>query len=416
MLLPRVLPAQQSASKGKVTQGPRALGLLELAPNGKAHLIPIVILYDGQFYDASAYKATPVPMALETGTVYEAIKSGVSQGLFTVRGAIQMKASWIGDGTWQPAGSVPPPKIVDAPPRLDQDTDAPPKLRRPSSEPKPPEPPATPPTAAPSAAPSAVPAPPPASPPPVATAAPSEAPPPEDPDRPALRRGKPTPQPEKPFVEPPPAFGKESSSKPAAAAGPAIQMIPAVSDAGGAEPRPYTYSLKPDEEQQLRAKVLALAAGEVNVRARQTAPATGTAAPSSKAAAARAKTVAKSPQPIFEDVQLRVFDLSNSNQAVMVLDAKAHIPSGSKTTGTEAQYYVTLVAREDLYGEMHKVFSNTADSQHPDLPRMELIDAVDADGDGRAELLFRQSSDAGTAYLVYRVIGNQLWPLFQGTP
>jgi len=47
---------------------------------------------------------------------------------------------------------------------------------------------------------------------------------------------------------------------------------------------------------------------------------------------------------------------------------------------------------------------------------VELIDAVDADGDGRGELLFRQISDAGTAYVVYRVIGDQLWPLFQGTP
>ena len=46
------------------------MGLLELASNGKAHLIPITILYDGEFYDASAYKAAPVPMALESGTVY----------------------------------------------------------------------------------------------------------------------------------------------------------------------------------------------------------------------------------------------------------------------------------------------------------------------------------------------------------
>ena len=50
------------------------------------------------------------------------------------------------------------------------------------------------------------------------------------------------------------------------------------------------------------------------------------------------------------------------------------------------------------------------------LPRMELIDAVDADGDGRGELLFRQVSDAGRAFVLYRVIGDRLWPLFQGTP
>ena len=57
------------------------------------------------------------------------------------------------------------------------------------------------------------------------------------------------------------------------------------------------------------------------------------------------------------------------------------------------------------------------DTSHLDvIPQMELIDAVDVDGDGRGELLFRQVSDAGTAFVVYRVIGNELYALFQGTP
>ena len=40
---------------------------------------------------------------------------------------------------------------------------------------------------------------------------------------------------------------------------------------------------------------------------------------------------------------------------------------------------------------------------------------VDVDGDGRGELLFRQVSDAGSAFVIYRVIGDRLYPLFQGT-
>jgi hypothetical protein len=77
---------------------------------------------------------------------------------------------------------------------------------------------------------------------------------------------------------------------------------------------------------------------------------------------------------------------------------------------------VTLVARDDIYGELHKAFASVADSDHLDaIPRLEFIDAVDADGDGRAELLFRQTAEAGSAFAIYRVIGNQLWPLFQGT-
>jgi hypothetical protein len=47
---------------------------------------------------------------------------------------------------------------------------------------------------------------------------------------------------------------------------------------------------------------------------------------------------------------------------------------------------------------------------------MELIDAVDADGDGRGELLFRQTSDAGSAYAIYRVTADRLWSLYEGTP
>src|SRR3984893_3705908 len=81
----------QYAKRRQVNKGPRALGLLELAANGKAHLLPITLMIDGKFYDAGAYKANPVPMALEPETVYEALKSGVSQGLFTVSGAISEK-------------------------------------------------------------------------------------------------------------------------------------------------------------------------------------------------------------------------------------------------------------------------------------------------------------------------------------
>ena len=76
----------QLARKTK-QKGPRALALVELSPNGKARLIPIAIMVGDKFYDASAYKASPVPMALWSETVYEGERSGVSQGLFTVGGA-----------------------------------------------------------------------------------------------------------------------------------------------------------------------------------------------------------------------------------------------------------------------------------------------------------------------------------------
>jgi hypothetical protein len=30
--------------------------------------------------------------------------------------------------------------------------------------------------------------------------------------------------------------------------------------------------------------------------------------------------------------------------------------------------------------------------------------------------MFRQISDAGKAFAIYRVIGDQLWPLYEGAP
>jgi len=104
LVLTQAVCAQSSAPRKKASKGPRALGLLQLFPNGTAHLIPITILIDGNFYDAGAYKAAPVPMALESQTVYEAVQTGVSKGMFTVGGVRQTKDSWIADGSWLPAG------------------------------------------------------------------------------------------------------------------------------------------------------------------------------------------------------------------------------------------------------------------------------------------------------------------------
>ena len=125
--------------------------------------------------------------------------------------------------------------------------------------------------------------------------------------------------------------------------------------------------------------------------------------------ASRAPSVA----PEFAGVEMKVFDLTNSNEPVLVLTASATMPNAK----LNLQYSTALVAREDIYGELHKVFAQTTDNQHLDvLAKYEFIDAVDADGDGRGELLFRTTSDAGRAFNIYAVIGDRLWPLFEGKP
>jgi hypothetical protein len=407
----------QFARREPPDKGPRALGLLELAPSGMAYLVPITIMYDGKFYDGSAYKASPVPMALQSGTVYEAVKTGISQGLFTITAPAQTQGVWTAEGTWEAAGSTPKSKKSLPPPPKEEDLDKPPVLRHAGTEPGRPS------QAQPgSPAPQQQPAPSTSAPSTPAVVGPAQKPDAEqenDRDRPVLRRGKAAAQEEqlKQKRSTTPATSAKTLSPQQAVKNSTgtTQIIPAISDAAGPEARPYAYIMKPEEEQAFRKKILVLAAQEVRARTRQLAAEAASSV--TFAPAPRRPAGTKLLQPIFENVQLRVFDLSNANEPVLVLTADAHMPPLPNGANRDTQYFITLVARQDTYGELKKAFTNITDNLHLDaIPRLELVDAVDADGDGRGELLFRKISDAGRAFNVYRVIGDQLYPLFEGTP
>jgi hypothetical protein len=76
-----------------------------------------------------------------------------------------------------------------------------------------------------------------------------------------------------------------------------------------------------------------------------------------------------------------------------------------------------MVARATLEGVLRRIFFVRSDDLHLDVSaRMEFIDAIDADGDGRGELLFRRTTDSGTSFAIYRVTPDRLWPLYEGTP
>jgi len=101
-----------------------------------------------------------------------------------------------------------------------------------------------------------------------------------------------------------------------------------------------------------------------------------------------------------------------AERGMLILTATASLPSRP-----DLVFMIALVARDDIYGELHKVSAQVTDNHHLDaIPKYEFIDAVDVDGDGRAELLFRLTSDAGNVFTVYSVIGDKLWPLFEGKP
>jgi hypothetical protein len=481
--------------KKKKVKGPRAVGLLQLNSKGKGTLIPIAILVDGKFYNASVYKADPVPMALESGTVYEVEQAGDSQGLFTVNGALHSKSPssphpWVGAGSYLPNGTEAAKatrKAEDVPVGLDDRGDEPPRLSKAN---------AAKPVAAPSPSPastSGTPAssssagtgssekPAAASSPPVSsqpaasssggastgqdapkTAGPAASDKPADQSakqqapaptagqtspepsssgqtsqgqepqaqasqgqasqgqpgenyyRPTLRRGKPTQSaPEE--DETTPTAGKPGSAGTATATSTEpVRVLPAISDAGGPEPQPYKFFWKTGEEEENRNQMLALAADEVRAYASALAKNVIPAKPpTAKAAAAAHKPPAKPLQPVFENVQFRAFDVWVNNQPVMILTAEAHFPPAPGAIAGPEQYSITLVARTDIYGSLRKLYSGVTDKFHLDVtPRLELIDAVDADGDGRGELLFRETTDAGNGYVIYRATADRLWKIF----
>jgi hypothetical protein len=467
----------QQYGRRQADKGPRALALVQISETGKARLIPITIMMDGKFFDAGSYKGTPVPMALDFGTVYEGFHSGVSQGLFTITQPGQLNHNWIAEGKWLRAGEQAPEKSKKySAPVIDDDTkDDRPVLHRHAGseskdkdEEKPANAPASPTTnganssgsnttgsntasssttgAAPAGSPttgtsttsqktetsspgstsSSSPAP--ASKDTKDTKdAPKSAPqtarndldqPPSDPNRPILRRGKPDPNAHhEPFVNFDDPAEAAKATKEYAASQPTFQTITAISDAAGPDPRSYAYDVKPAEEAIYRNKMLELATKQLRLKPTGTSPAS-TEQPSGKAKSAAGQkkpSSAKPAGPQFDQLSLHIFDLSNSNEPILVLSARAHPPAITGNGTIPEPQEITLIARTNLEGELEKLFFAQTDSRHLDVrPRMELIDAVDADGDGRGELLFRQTSGEGSAYAIYRVTADKLYLLYEG--
>ena len=481
---PQIVPQRnrpQENRKPKNGKEPRAVAVVQFSGSSKGTLIPVAILIDGKFYDASAYKADPVPMALESGTVYEAEQTGDPDGLFVVNGALHSQSAgsahpWVGTGTYLPPGTSAPKdsrkaedvpvgmggSSDDEPPRLTRkgepktagtsdskasDSKAPdsksPDSKSPAGSPAGQETPKTPnpPSGDKPADASGKPPAPSGS----GQASPSQPPPSQtspaqssaaqastasskgqsssdDADgsyyRPQLRRGKPTTS--APPDEDDKAVAAKGSSSAESAAGskmgsPPVRMVAAISDAAGPDPQSYKFFWKTGEEDERRNQMLALAAAEVRAYAAAMAKNQIPARPVTSKAATGGRKVSKKPlQPVFENIQFNGFNLWLTDQPIMILSAEAHIPVAPGASAPAAEpYSIMLVARTDIYGDLRKLYSGVTDRFHLDVtPRLELIDVVDADGDGRGELLFRETADTGSGYLIYRATADKLWKMF----
>ncbi len=244
-------------------------------------------------------------------------------------------------------------------------------------------------------------------------------------NRPRLRRGKPAesfadegiPGYSLPGVRP--ANSKDAGKlvETSAANKEDVQLIPAVSDESdlhGTEPKSFTFEWIPGEEADRRKQMVDLAKDQVKkyveARLKNSVAANATVSKAGKKLASP-----KTPDPELENMQMVAYDLWNTNQPVLVLSAQAHMPAkGAETQAdSDMQYSIVLVAYPDIYHNLHKQFVSITDKFHLDVaPRLELIDAVDADGDGTGELLFRETSDQGSGWVVYRAGADKLVKAF----
>lgn len=422
--VPLAAPAwAQYGRRSQVSRGPRAIAILQLQGK-RARIIPVVIMINGQFYDAGIYRADPVPMALDSGVVYEAERSGAPEGLFTVGNALQVGKHWYGLGHWETNQQMQEAKAARAKAQAqakaaehesaNEGDSGPPVLRRPGNEKAPSQPPSKPPAqkSAPPPAPETAKATPPA---PASSGGPDE----YDPNRPILRRGAPSvatkeesswPANESPAST---AAGTKAPAGKITPSAPKIEQMPAISDAAGPEPRAYNFSLTPEERDADYKKMESYAQDAVSKYERVRRPNFASAQ--------------------LGETEFHIFDVDLSNEPVFVLSAPAMVNFGARPSrtarrpstrrtvqsnepvaGKQEQAYVTVVGRVDLYGEVKLIFSSVTDSGHLDeIPRLQLIDAVDVDGDTRAELLFQETTDNGQGYIIYRVYPDQLMQLFE---
>ncbi|MGZ4855669.1 MAG: hypothetical protein ACXVKH_10655 [Candidatus Angelobacter sp.] len=350
-------------------------------------VFPVTILDEGSFHDASIYKATPQPMALDNGIVYEAQTDGIPVGYATILSSTNNKG-WTALGKWQVADE---PRKAQAPAPVTTTGDDRPVIHRGDSN-------AT-------AVPSSTPAPStPAQ--PAADSAPASesASAPDDADRPVLRRRSPQKQ------EPTPTPQPQSTPTPSPLTPSDVGVVPrtklpvvvsgtrtfvAVSDNEPTDVRSYAFKWKAGEEEQMEVKMRKLALAQLP------------------------RENAQLNTNSLKNVVMRSFDLDLSNDAVIVLSAEIPgsylAPGAQGAPGKFISRYVTVIARVDFEGVPQKLASSVTDSSRLDVvPRLELIDAVDVDGDGLAELLFREYSFDQKTFIIYGVGRSTVTKVFEG--
>ena len=411
-------------------KNPRAIALVEWPAKGKPRVVPIAILDEGRFHDASIYQADPVPMAIDYGVVYEVQKSGEPVGFATIDQVLtNNQGAFAAEAKYQSNEDIAKAKAArrhDTAVRPDPD-EGPPRLRKAGSkkETKPAE--TTPPQ----------------------SQTTSE---PDDDARPRLHRSGEAaapPQEEKKTAPEPPAPAPEEAAHPRLRRGgdeeQAASLPGGVNVSAGARRAPSSLMMPKNDGMRIAKPVRVLPAISDATRGLESRtfvmPGQEKTQPHlqsgmevlARDALIKFATARSGQTPgALQGIEVRAFDLALTNQATVVLMATAHPapapaapPKRGRATRSAAlltpmdrdlTYWVTVIARENYDGQLIPLKSWVTDSRHLDAwPRMELIDAIDADGDGRGELLFRRWSDRGRGFVIDRIAPAQVIALYDSS-
>ncbi|MGA2962299.1 MAG: hypothetical protein ABSD96_11550 [Candidatus Korobacteraceae bacterium] len=370
----------------------RAVGILRIDEKGKARLYPVTVFIDGKYYDARFYEANPIPFAINGDIFYQAEKEGVPEGNFVIQTAMHTPSTWWAEGIWKPATGGGAQAVRPSAARSgvgsnsNANEDRPVLRRAPSS----------------SSSPAASDAPPSregktAAAPSTDAAQRTEG---QDPDRPTLRHGKS----EQVQADLP---GRAGAGAVISAAAPSRsandKVLLAIADVGNIESRPYGSKSSAEEHQGDLQALKSMATEAIRKAAKERASLRGVDA-------------AK-----LDDVDMHLLDPDYSNHPVEIFTAtvtgaqsKVWLPPGS-IIKSPPKVIVALVARKDSAGRLNQIYSMIADPSMLDVrPALQYLGAVDADGSGRAQLLFRKQVDVNSfAYVLYRATPYDLIKTFE---
>ncbi|HEY0784991.1 MAG TPA: hypothetical protein VGD62_03915 [Acidobacteriaceae bacterium] len=420
-----------------------------------SRLMPLAV-WDGEHYQpAGLYLAQPAPLAFMTDTQYVLEQSGEEKGLFSVREAARVRGEWVGRGRFvAEAPPPPPPKLKasktlpvlsngkpDKPDKTDKaGTGAPPAktgqasagagtaptadddkptLRRRTAGDQPASDTAGDAAGKGSAAPPAAGS-------GGSGASSGDADEPtlrrrgggsastadddDDRDRPTLHRAKDRPlptaagsasiDPDRPHLQYSAPAGEGDKLPPRLDGLPAgMHQLVGVSDLAPAEPQSYVYRWpSTDDPVKMRAATAALAmkavaslppagGGGPRVAGKTRAGAAG-AAPAVRPNHVRRVAPVAAAGPALVEEHFAAYELSFSGGATLVYSAHTDAPPAQRV-------YVTLIAQPDFSGQPQVLFQQVSRGDRLDeKPAMQLVDAVDTDGDQRAELIFQLLGNA----------------------